>query len=105
MPRVGEVQLVLLLLDHADHIGPVVERLHERRDVTPTELVGEPLEVVEGEVLVGQEHDEVVVESACQLLDLVGVQRAPEIDAGDEGTQRPGGTFNLHGSTVTQRRR
>ena len=66
MPRVGEVQDVGRLLDHPDDVGPVLQRIDERRDVAATEQVGDTLEVVEAQVLLGQEDDEVVGQGTAQ---------------------------------------
>ena len=48
------------LLDDADHVRTVVERVDERRDIATAELISEALEVVECHRLVGQEDDEMV---------------------------------------------
>ena len=77
MPRVGEVQDVGGLLDHPDDIGPVIERVHERRHVTATQQVGDALEVVEAEVLVGQEDDEVVGQGSAQVVELAASDTRP----------------------------
>ena len=87
MPRVGEVQLVVGLLDDADHVRPVVERLDERSHVASAELIGEALEVVERHRLIGQEHDEVVEDRGTQRGERRGVQLGGQIEASDERAQ------------------
>ncbi len=103
VPRIGEVQDVGGLLDDPDDVGTVLERVHERRHVAPAQQIGHPLEVVEAEVLSGQEHDEVVGERPAQIVELRGLRHRSEVDAGDGGAQRA--RHRLHGERRAPGRR
>ena len=95
VPGIGEVQDVRRLLDDPDDVGPVLERVHERRDVAPAEEVGDALEVVEGQVLLGQEHHEVVGQRLAHAVELRRLRDLGQVDAGDRGAERARDRFDL----------
>ncbi len=95
VPRVGEVQDIRRLLDHPDHVGPVLQRVDEGRHVAPAQQVGDALEVVEAQVLLGQEHDEVVGQGLAQAVQVGRFRRLGQVDAADHGPERP--RDRLHG--------
>ena len=75
MPGVGEVELVVGLLDDPDDVGTVVEGGHERGGVPAAEEVGDPFEVVQFE-LVGQEHHQMIGQGPAHLVQLLA-SRSP----------------------------
>ncbi len=105
MPGVGEVQLVVRLLDDPDDVGPAFHRLDVRRDIAATELVGRPLQLVEIEELIGQSHDQMLVEQRGQLGRLFRRLRSPQVDAADDRPARPGDPFHMPPHGVDRRPR
>ncbi len=90
MPGVGEVQDVGGLLDDPDHVRPVLQRIHERRDVAAAQQVGDPLQVVEAQVLLGQEDHQVLRQRPAQAFELVARRHLREVQPGDGGAQGAG---------------
>ena len=80
VPGVGEVQGIGGLLDHADHVGAVLQRVHEGRHVAAAQQVGHPLEGIEVELLVGQEDDQVVGQGPAQLVQLGRLGHPGQLD-------------------------
>ena len=87
MPCIGEVEDVVALLDHADHVGPPFHRIDERSHVAPTQQVGDALEVVEVELLIGQEDDEVLRQDTAEPVQLRRLGDRGQIDPGNGGAE------------------
>ena len=96
MPGVGEVQFVARLLDHPDDERPPVDRCHVRRDVAPTEFVGERLQPVEIHPLARERDHQVLVEQLEDPLDVVGRLRPGDVDATYDRSTRPAEAFHRH---------
>ena len=85
MPCIGEVEDVVALLDHAYHVRPPLHRIDERRHVAPTQQVGDALEIVEGQLLIGQEDDEVLRQHTAEPVQLRRLGDRGQVDPGDGG--------------------
>ena len=90
VPGVGEVQLVPRFFDDPDDIGPVLQGGHERGEVPAAEQVGNPLEVVEVQVLPGQEDHQMIGERMAHPVQFPGLGHTAQVDAGDRGPERSG---------------
>ncbi len=87
VPGVAEVELVVGLLDHPDHVGTIGERGDIRGHRPAPQQLGHPLEVVEGQVLVGKEHHQMLGQRPPHPFQLVGLADSRQVDPGDLGAQ------------------
>jgi hypothetical protein len=81
VPGVGEVELILRFLDDPNHVRPTVERTDIRGDVAPTEQIGNALQVVQVEMLVGQEYHQAVGQRLLESVQPFHLGNCPQIDA------------------------
>src|SRR5579872_2051926 len=84
VPGIGEVQLVMRLLEDPDNMRASFDRRHERRDVASAQSVGETLEIVERQRLSRKGHNQVIEERLANDGYLLGIVRLGEVDARDK---------------------
>jgi hypothetical protein len=77
-------------------MGPIRQRFHERRHIATAQRVGQPLEIVERHVLIGQRYNKMIEQGAAQLRDILGLQRLGQVDPGHEGACRSTGLRDLY---------
>ena len=81
MPSVGEVQLVVAFLQHADNEGPVGQGLDERRHHPPAQIVRHPLQIVERHFLIRHGDHQMIDQSLTQARDFLARELSRQVDA------------------------
>ena len=90
MPGVGEVQLIARLFDDPDHVRALLERGHERGDVATAEEVGDPLQVVEAQILLGEKNHEVRSQGLANTVEFLTLGDQAQVNAVETGAEGAG---------------